>query len=131
MAKMFFSLKETAKTLRVTEEQVAQMVVEGKLQQFRDRNKFFYKRDQVIALIGQQTELSNQPDKEEEVTAEMLMHELYECLGNVLCFPPCDMCEPGECDCGQQQRHEQSRSGAEEAIKAYHRYCKKNNIAVP
>lgn len=50
MAKMFYSLEETAQKLGITPEQVKQLVVEGKLQQFRDRTNLMFKRDQVDQL---------------------------------------------------------------------------------
>ena len=52
MAKMFYTLEETAARLGVDEEQVKQMANDGKLQQFRDRNKLMFKRDQVDSLAS-------------------------------------------------------------------------------
>jgi excisionase family DNA binding protein len=52
MAKMFYSLEEAAQKLGATEDQVKQMAGSGKLQQFRDRDKLMFKRDQVDALAG-------------------------------------------------------------------------------
>lgn len=52
MAKMFYTLEETAARLGVSEDQVKQMATDGKLQQFRDRDKLMFKRDQVDALAG-------------------------------------------------------------------------------
>ena len=54
MAKMFYSLQEAAEKLGVTEEQVKQMADEGKIQQFRDRDKLMFKRDQIDALSDYQ-----------------------------------------------------------------------------
>jgi hypothetical protein len=50
MAKMFYSLEETARKLGVSEPEVKQMAESGKLQQFRDRDKLMFKCDQVDAL---------------------------------------------------------------------------------
>lgn len=47
MAKMFYTLSEAAEALGVGEEEVKQMASAGKLQQFRDRDKLMFKRDQV------------------------------------------------------------------------------------
>ncbi len=52
MAKMFYSIEEAAEKLGVNVEQVTQMSESGKLQQFRDRDKVMFKRDQVDALAG-------------------------------------------------------------------------------
>lgn len=51
MAKMFYSIDETAQKLRISEEQVKAMATEGKLQQFRDGNKLMFKREEVEGLI--------------------------------------------------------------------------------
>ena len=53
MAKMFYSLEEVAQRLGVEEQAVRDMASEGKLQQFRDRDKLMFKREQVDALGGE------------------------------------------------------------------------------
>ena len=50
MAKMFYSLGEAAQKLGVSENEIKEMAVAGKLQQFRDRDKLMFKRDQIDAL---------------------------------------------------------------------------------
>ena len=50
MAKMFYSLEEAAEKLGVDEERVKEMAADGKLQQFRDRDKLMFKREQVDAM---------------------------------------------------------------------------------
>ena len=50
MAKMFYSLQETAEKLGVSEDDIREMASAGKLQQFRDRDKLMFKRDQVDAI---------------------------------------------------------------------------------
>lgn len=50
MAKMFYSLEEAAERLGVSEQQIKEMAASGQLQQFRDRDKLMFKRDQVDAL---------------------------------------------------------------------------------
>ena len=50
MAKMFYSLDEAAQKLGVSPERVKEMADSGDLQQFRDRDKLMFKRDQVDAL---------------------------------------------------------------------------------
>ena len=54
MAKMFYSLREAAQKLGVGEEQVKQMAEEGKIQQFRDRDKLMFKRDQIDEMSEHQ-----------------------------------------------------------------------------
>ena len=50
MAKMFYTLEETAERLQTNEEGVRSLAAEGRLQQFRDRQKLMFKRDQVDEL---------------------------------------------------------------------------------
>ena len=50
MAKMFYTIEEAAERLGVSAEQVKQLATGGKLQQFRDRDKLMFKREQVDAL---------------------------------------------------------------------------------
>jgi excisionase family DNA binding protein len=52
MAKMFYTLEEAAAKLGLGADAVKQMASEGKLQQFRDRDKLMFKRDQVDALAS-------------------------------------------------------------------------------
>lgn len=47
MAKMFYTLEEAAEKLGVNEDRVKELSDEGKLQQFRDRDKLMFKREQV------------------------------------------------------------------------------------
>ena len=49
--KMFYSLEEAAQKLGITPNEVKEMATEGKLQQFRDRDKLMFKREQVDALV--------------------------------------------------------------------------------
>ncbi|MEX2215233.1 MAG: helix-turn-helix domain-containing protein [Phycisphaeraceae bacterium] len=52
MAKMFYTLQETAEKLGVGEDEIKEMAKGGKLQQFRDRDKLMFKRDQVDSLAS-------------------------------------------------------------------------------
>lgn len=52
MAKMFYTLEETAGKLGVSEQEVKDMAASGRLQQFRDRDKLMFKRDQVDSMGG-------------------------------------------------------------------------------
>src|SRR5690554_2162402 len=47
MAKMFYTLQEAAEKLGTSEDQVKQMVEDGKLKQFRDRDQVMFKVDEV------------------------------------------------------------------------------------
>ena len=52
MAKMFYTLDEEAQRLGVDAEKVKEMAASGELQQFRDRDKLMFKRDQIDTLAG-------------------------------------------------------------------------------
>ena len=50
MAKMFYTLDEAAQRLGVDIEKVKEMAASGDIQQFRDRDKLMFKRDQSTRL---------------------------------------------------------------------------------
>lgn len=50
MAKMFYSLEEAAERLNKSTEEVEQLVQSGKIQEFRDRDRLVFKKDQVDML---------------------------------------------------------------------------------
>lgn len=52
MAKMFYSIEEAAQRLGKSAEQVKEMAASGQLQEFRDRDKLMFKREQVDLLSG-------------------------------------------------------------------------------
>jgi excisionase family DNA binding protein len=52
MAKMFYTLEEAAAKLGTTPEKVREMAASGQLQEFRDRDKLVFKREQVDLLGG-------------------------------------------------------------------------------
>lgn len=52
MAKMFYTIEEAAAKLKLSTEQVREMASSGKLQQFRDRDKLMFKREQVDGMSG-------------------------------------------------------------------------------
>lgn len=64
MAKMFYSLEEAAEKLGVDEQQVKDMAAEGQIQQFRDRDKLMFKRDEVDKLAGGASEASSESEAE-------------------------------------------------------------------
>lgn len=53
MAKMFYTIEEASQALGISPDQVKQLAAGGKIQQFRDRDKLMFKRDQVDALAQQ------------------------------------------------------------------------------
>lgn len=61
MAGMFYSLKQTASKLGVTEQEVRQMVKEGRLREFRDGPNLLFKIDEVEALAKELTSKASQP----------------------------------------------------------------------
>ena len=52
MAGMFYSLKEVAEKLNITEEQTKELIKSGKLREFRDGPNVLYKIDEVEALMS-------------------------------------------------------------------------------
>lgn len=52
MAKMFYTLDEAAQRLGVNADRIKEMAAKGELQQFRDRDKLMFKRDQIDSLAG-------------------------------------------------------------------------------
>jgi excisionase family DNA binding protein len=60
MAKMFYSLEEAAAQLGISEEQVTEMAATGELQQFRDRDKLMFKREQIDALAAEASDDSTE-----------------------------------------------------------------------
>ncbi len=63
MAKMFYTLEEAAEKLGVAADKVKQMASSGKLQQFRDRDKLMFKRDQIDNLVAKGASGSGAPIK--------------------------------------------------------------------
>ena len=64
MARMFYTLQETAEKLGVDEDKVKGIASDGKLQQFRDGNRLMFKRDQVDGLAEE-----NAPE-DDDITLE-------------------------------------------------------------
>lgn len=56
MAKMFYTLEETAEALGIDTEKVKELAGDGRLQQFRDRDKLMFKRDQVDTMVSTRQE---------------------------------------------------------------------------
>lgn len=52
MAKMFYSLEEAAEKLGKSTDEVREMASKGQLQEFRDRDRLMFKREQVDILAG-------------------------------------------------------------------------------
>ena len=51
MAKKFYTLAESAEKLGIDPEEVKALASEGKIQQFRDRDRLMFKRDQIDTLV--------------------------------------------------------------------------------
>lgn len=54
MAKMFYSLEEAAMKLGMSQDELKELSVTGQLQQFRDRDKVMFKRQQIDDLAQEQ-----------------------------------------------------------------------------
>lgn len=61
MAGMFYSLKQTASKLGITEQEVRQMAKEGRLREFRDGPNLLFKIDEVEALGKELASKARQP----------------------------------------------------------------------
>lgn len=64
MAKMFYSLEEAADRLGKSVDDVRGMAKSGQLQEFRDRDRLMFKKDQVDLLAGGDDEISLADDLE-------------------------------------------------------------------
>ena len=53
MAKMFYTLEETAQLLGLSEDEIRAMGEDGRLQQFRDRDKLMFKREQIDEMASE------------------------------------------------------------------------------
>ncbi len=62
MAKMFYTKEEVLEKLGKTEDQVKEMVLDGKLREFRDGNKLMFKVDEVDNLAVDDLDLSPTDD---------------------------------------------------------------------
>ena len=54
MAKMFYTLEEAALKLGMSQEELKELASTGQLQQFRDRDKVMFKRQQIDDLAQEQ-----------------------------------------------------------------------------
>jgi excisionase family DNA binding protein len=73
MAGMFYSLREAAEKLNISEDQLKELAHEGKLREFRDGPNLLFKVDEVEALIPQVEEF--EPDVAEPEASEVEMAE--------------------------------------------------------
>jgi len=71
MAGMFYSLQEAAEKLGKTEEELKQMVKQGKLREFRDGPHLLFKTEEVEALLGD-TAFAAKPEAPEPAPPEPL-----------------------------------------------------------
>ena len=79
MAAMFYSLQEVIEKLNKTEEQVKNLIKQGRLREFRDGSNLLFKVDEVEALLSDTTvmkfepeteDIRLQPEQEEKIAAE-------------------------------------------------------------
>ncbi len=77
MAGMFYSLKETAEKLNKTEEEVKEIVKQGRLREFRDGPNLLFKVDEVEALMSDTDIMGTQepsaPSKEQADADEEIL----------------------------------------------------------
>ena len=71
MAGMFYSLREAAEKLNISEDQLKELAQEGKLREFRDGPNLLFKVDEVEALIPQVEEFEPEVTEPEATEAEM------------------------------------------------------------
>lgn len=57
MAKLFYTLEEAAERLGKSEAEIKEMVESGRLQEFRDRDRLMFKRDQVDLLAPHEDDI--------------------------------------------------------------------------
>ena len=74
MAGMFYSMQEAAEKLNKTEEEIKQLVQEGKLREFRDGPNLLFKVEEVEALVSEESV----PELGEALEAEALEPEIPE-----------------------------------------------------
>ncbi|MCX5644823.1 MAG: helix-turn-helix domain-containing protein [Phycisphaerae bacterium] len=70
MAGMFYSLKEAAKKLGRTEDQVKQLAKDGKLREFRDGSNLLFKIEEVQALVAKGIDVNAADLKLQELPAK-------------------------------------------------------------
>jgi hypothetical protein len=68
MAKMFYTLEQTAQKLGLGEDEIKELAKEGKIQQFRDRDKLMFKRDQIDGLMTTKEDSAGQMEVPQEAT---------------------------------------------------------------
>lgn len=66
MAKMFYTLEQTAQKLGLGEDEIKELAKEGKIQQFRDRDKLMFKRDQIDGLMTTKEDSAGQMEVPQE-----------------------------------------------------------------
>ena len=84
MAGMFYSLKEAAKQLGRTEDQVKQLAKDGKLREFRDGSNLLFKIDEVNALVAEGLDVNAADLELQELPAEEPVEALEDTAGPAL-----------------------------------------------
>ena len=75
MAGMFYSLQEVAEKLNKTEDEIKDIVKEGRLREFRDGTNLLFKVDEVESLMSDSAIRASQPQRDEPVQQEELIPE--------------------------------------------------------
>lgn len=75
MAGMFYSLQQAAEKLNKTEDEIKQLVKDGKLQEFRTGENLLLKVDEVEALMSDTTVMPSEPTQETGVSIELQAEE--------------------------------------------------------
>lgn len=70
MAKAFYSIEEVCEMLGKSQDEIRELVREGKLREFRDAGKIFFKAEDVGKLGGRPPEPAETPTETEEITLE-------------------------------------------------------------
>src|SRR4030042_115408 len=101
MAGMFYSLKEAAAKLNITEQEVKDLARQGKLREFRDGPNLLFKIDEVEALMA---DMSDTASKEESPPVEET-EEFAEAAESEMTFDPEEVEEPqfGEAEIQEQE----------------------------
>jgi len=75
MAGMFYSIQEVAQELKISEEQIHQLVQQGKLREFRDGSSLLFKVDEVTALRAETSAPDADPQEQPQPPQEDIASE--------------------------------------------------------
>jgi excisionase family DNA binding protein len=113
MAKMFYTTEEAAEQLGVDQSRIEEMVANGELQQFRDRDKVMFKRDQVDALAGGGQGEGQQQAQPAEPSGDTGQHDARSASGTAIPLEDSDHNQPAQ---GQAQ---QGSGGSQSGVNVF------------